>query len=108
MRATRVIGLGLLNHAEVSLMNQRRWLQGVSRRLMAQIAPRDLTELLVNQGDDFIQSGLVAAAQPLQELGNLGHRLPHLGVRQDLEKSAYQASCSWLSDRQIVFPVAPI
>jgi hypothetical protein len=52
--------MGLIHEAQISLMHNSRWLQGVALAFSAEVGSGELTEFAVNEGREFIEGVRVA------------------------------------------------
>src|SRR5688572_29986091 len=67
----------LIDELDERLVDERRWLQGVVRALLSQVAGRQLPQLPIDLRNQAVERLLLAIAPLLKQAGNLGRRTFH-------------------------------
>ena len=66
----------LVNQAKVRFINQRRALQGMLASLHRQMTPRNIAQLIVNEGHQPVEGALSPRFQPISSSVIPGNRVP--------------------------------
>jgi hypothetical protein len=84
MRPALPVHVGDVDQAQVRLVNERRGLEGMVRALVAHVAMRDALQFGVDERDQLLERGSIAASPGRQEPGHVGRRTQ----RQDASSKA--------------------